>query len=140
VDADIVPVAEAVALAGVPLRRAWWLLWLALPVLIFAAGMVALVVWRARARRRAVTPVTGALQMPAHLTPFSVLRLLQQIACAADTRLGPDDRGALNADIAAVQAAYFEPPAGDPAALEPEALEQCARRWVCAANAAATMR
>lgn len=140
VDADIVPVAEAVALAGVHLRRAWWLLWLALPVLVFAAGVVALVVWCARARRRAVAPVNGALQMPAHLTPFSVLRLLQQIASAAGTRLGPDDRGALNADIAAVQAAYFEPPAGAPAVLETAALEQCARRWVCAANAAEKTR
>ncbi|MEY2411140.1 MAG: hypothetical protein QOF48_3810 [Verrucomicrobiota bacterium] len=124
-DADLVSVHETLALAGMPLQPAnpWrWVVTGGL-LLVCGAGLWAL-----------LRPVPGAAalapavyNLPAHVTPFSVLGLLRAIEQDARLRLPEDLRSELSRAILELERRHFGPGADADGQAD---LERLAQSWI----------
>ncbi|MFY9342581.1 MAG: hypothetical protein WAT39_08830, partial [Planctomycetota bacterium] len=119
-DADLETVPAELALTGaLGIRNPLWV-WVAMGL---ALGAYLLWFFTARNSRGAGGDAAGTLHLPEHLTPFTVLALLQQVG--ARGRLSDDDRKALAGDVERIEACHFGR-ASDPT-LD---LAELARRWL----------
>jgi hypothetical protein len=119
-DADLVIAEPEVSLVESYGRRGFPWLWTALGAAALALG-AGLFVGVRRARRRPHGPV--GLQVPASITPFTVLGLLREIE--RHGALGEAGRGELRSAIAAIETHYFAETNGE----SPD-LRQIAEHWV----------
>jgi hypothetical protein len=129
-DADVEDVDAAVAVAGLPLREraVWpWVLAGIAPVIVlgFAAN-------RVLRRRKPVDRPVVAYQVPATLTPFTLVQLLRRIGGDARTALTDGRRRELTDLISTLEAEYFRPAAEGSNSQRP--LRDLAEEWVSQAN------
>lgn len=123
-DADLLEVPPKVALQGLPLREASRWPW-------YAGGAAALflialvVIWSRR--RPAVTAAAGVFQMPATVTPFTILGLLRRIEAERGAGLPTELRGELTKTISDLETRSFAPNAAG--ATEAD-LVSLTRRWI----------
>ena len=125
-DADVADVDPQVAVSGLPLgtSRRWMYVTIAATVLI-AAGAVAMII-----RRRRGKPVKQEIaryNLPAHVTPFTVIDLLKRIEHDDGVGLSAGEREQLTREIMTLQERFFSAHAnGD----TPPDLTAVASQWV----------
>lgn len=119
VDADLAAVGPKVELQyDYGEKRSTWPWVVGGALAIGAAAFVAL-----RGRKSDVETVSARSRIPDPLTPFSLLAFLREIE--ADTRLSPERQRELQAEIAAIERAYF----GDGSEAQRPDLVAAARKW-----------
>ena len=114
-DADVADVDPQVAVAGLPLgtSKRWMYATIAAVVVIIAAALALLV---RRRRRKPIEQTVHAYNVPAHVTPFTVIDLLKRIEHDAGLGLSPQHREQLTREILQLQERFFSPAAPAPAA------------------------
>lgn len=119
-DADLETVSENVALRRGPIGTNPWWAWL-----LLGLGAVLYLIWFLFAKPAPAGPSQreDVLRMPAHVTPFSVLALLQRIRSVG--QLSGPQRDQLDADIRRIEASHFSREHGGGIDLD-----EIARRWL----------
>ncbi len=127
-DADLVEVPAEVALTGLALRpdRAW--LWAVGGV---ALGLIVMVAFLRRRPESAPLAAAPRYTVPAEVTPFSVIHLLQRVAGDPAVSLSPEQRAELSGAVTELQRRYFGREAD--AASGGTELRSVAERWVSTA-------
>jgi hypothetical protein len=126
-DADLVELTTDQAMAGVslnsPASRSLQVLGL---LIALAIGGLA-ILWLSRRRTQSAIVGDGALQLPGQITPFSVVAFLRRIQRDFDSRLDPQSRTSLKAEIEAIENNFFR---NNAAADNASDLEAVARKWL----------
>jgi hypothetical protein len=126
-DADLVELPADKAAAGIaltsPVGRGLQTVGILL-ALLAAAGVV---VWIARAKSRRVAVTEGTLQLPGHITPFSVVAFLRRIQSDFGAKLDAQARASLKNEIENIETAFFR---SDTATDKAPDLEAVARKWL----------
>jgi hypothetical protein len=127
-DADLAEVEPELALAGLSLRpRPFWQ-WLVAAAAILAACAAGW--WWTRKHTPALQSVIDTYQLPAHVTPFSVLGLLQRMASDRSLRWSDPDRAELQNTLDGLERQFF-----DRVPDQPELdLGRIGRDWINRAN------
>jgi hypothetical protein len=125
-DADLIKLDAGQAASGVVLKtdanRALRWGWIAF--LLVLAGAGALFVLRRRVRRTGAAE--SVLELPAQITPFTVVAFLRRIQGECSSKLDEPARQSLSRQIQEIEAAYFR---GSPAPADAPDLQAVVQKW-----------
>jgi hypothetical protein len=132
-DADLIPVSAKQAAQGIPLKGTLKPVWKRRIIAGVAVllGVLALIYYLRRRKKRAAVDATRMLEVPSEITPFSVVSFLRRVEHEAGAKLNDAARASVRKQIDEIEASNYRNP---PSPTDTLALEAIARQWLLAAR------